>query len=1047
MSENLVGHIKENPGVNLTDAAYTLQVGRKAFRYRKMMVCPGADEIDLLLTSPVSLAEEGDKPVIFIFAGQGNQYIDMGLDLYRAEKDFREEVDRCFEIANSITGYNLKEILYPGLSRMSTSPRFGKGESGPVQGDAAEVGSPGNPAGNATLSLASPGLDIDAHIGDTGFSQPLIFIIEYALARLLIKKGIKPAAMIGYSLGEYIAACLSGVFSLKDALKLVVGRGKLARETAPAVMLNVPLPGEEMEPLLPEDLSLAIASDPTSVVTGPPAAIESFEKKMKERRLLCGRIDIAHAFHSPLMEPIRGKLEKAFAGLTLNSPQLPYISNVSGDWITPREAVDPQYWGRHLCSTVRFSKGINKLLEMENAVFIEIGPGRMLGNIVRQQKKAKPSQLILNVLRHRDEKTPDDYYFLKRIGQLWGYGLKIDWGRFHTVEKRRRIPLPTYPFEKQRYWLEGNPFKIGQVGAEAGQQPGDASTAVVGGKKIPAAKIPVPLHSRPELSSTYTAPVTGTEKTLAGIWRDLLHLEEVGVYDDFFELGGDSLKVTAFRGRIHRETGIDVVLSEFFSRPTIRQIAGYIDESRDKKSFCRIEPVESKDYYPLSDAQTRLFILQQVESANVSYNLPFVVFLEGILDKDRVETSFGKVINRHETFRTGFFIVDEQPVQRIHSPGDMDFKIEFEKKPKLHHSSSGIKKLVLEFIRPFDLSQAPLLRIGLIAIRENKHLLMVDMHHIITDAFSHNILVEDFVSFYSGEELAPLKLQYKDYVEWRNRREEKQKTLEQEAYWLKQLAGPLPVLDLPTDFVRPESQGFEGGRIGFSIGREKLDSLRETTLKENVTMHMLMLAILYVLLARLSGQEDIIIGTPIAGRNHPDVENIIGLFVNTLVQRNYPGRGKGFPDFLKEVKQNSLDAYENQDYPFDDLVKKLVKERDNSRNPLFDVMFEMQKIDAQQQQGMGKVGEFELKPYKREITTTLVDMDWVGRESEDNIYFTITYCTKLFREETVVFTADCFQVLIDSIIEKPGSKIKDLDYTLMEKELSTKEETKIEFNF
>ncbi|MCI0470831.1 MAG: condensation domain-containing protein, partial [Candidatus Aminicenantes bacterium] len=321
-----------------------------------------------------------------------------------------------------------------------------------------------------------------------------------------------------------------------------------------------------------------------------------------------------------------------------------------------------------------------------------------------------------------------------------------------------------------------------------------------------------------------------------------------------------------------------------------------------------------------------------------------------------------------------------------------------------------------------------------------------DMHHIISDAFSFRILVQDFTDLYSGRKLTPMKLYYKDYSEWRNSGEQKERILIQEQYWLKKLSGTLPVLNIPTDFTRPRRQSFIGSRIEFLIEKEQFAALRELALKEEATIHIVMLGVLYVLLAKLAGQEDILIGTPAAGRNHSDLEKIIGVFINTLVQRNFPTGEKTFLEFLREVRQNSLAAYENQDYPFDELVKKLIKERDSSRNPLFDVMFEMQKVDSSAPAGGGsRIPSLMVKPYPREVTATKIDLDWVGSEREDAIHFTLTYSTKLFQEETVRFIADCYQVLIESIIADEESKIKDLNFTALEKEKG--KEKQVVFNF
>lgn len=442
MTGNLARNIEQNreKPVNLSnyfslpDAAYTLHVGRQDFPLRRTVVCSGAsDVLDALSdlekkkTSPASRkihtfnAGEKEKKAIFMFAGLEAQYIDMGRELYYEETDFREEMDRCFELLRPLMEYDPKDLLYNRSNRSNKSHKTGKSHS--------------------------------EELYRTEIAQPVVFIIEYALARLLMKWGIQPKAMIGYSFGEYTAACIAEVISLEDALKLVTARGRLMAQTPEGAMLSVPLPAAELTPLLPSDLSIAIDNGVSCVAAGPVEAVDNFEKQMKERRLLCMRLESNRAVHSTLMEPIVAPFEEEVKKITLNKPRIPFISNVTGNWITPEEAVDPAYWGRHLRETVRFSKGLNLLLEQENVVFLEVGPGRALSTQLRQQAGKESGHLTVTLLRHPEEPLSDVRFLLEQIGRLWLYGVKINWDGFYRFEKksRTRIPLPPYPFQRQFY--------------------------------------------------------------------------------------------------------------------------------------------------------------------------------------------------------------------------------------------------------------------------------------------------------------------------------------------------------------------------------------------------------------------------------------------------------------------------------------------------------------------------------------------------------------------------------------------------------------------
>ncbi|NIM16914.1 MAG: amino acid adenylation domain-containing protein [Candidatus Aminicenantes bacterium] len=438
MTQNLANYMKQNtgnpgnlanpgqnPGLTLADAAYTLQVGRACFQHRKVLVCSKVNEaIDALAASekiePVS-STISNRPIIFMFPGQGSQYVNMGRELYESEAVFREEMDHCFEILTPMLGVPIKEILYPpGTSNLHLSP------------------------------------DID----QTEIAQPVLFAFEYALARMLMKWGIKPYAMIGHSIGEYTAACLSGVFSLEYALKLVAARGHLMQKMRPGTMLSVPAAEKELIPLLKEnttdELSLAaVNARSLCVVSGPHHAIDRFEKTLKTKGYDCSHLHTSHAFHSPMMDPILNEFEEIVKQVPCGQPGIPYISNVTGDWVR-KEVVSPEYWSQHLRKTVRFADGIDRLLELESSVFIEIGPGKVLGTFVRQHSPGARTgePWVINLVRHPKKQVSDSRYLLEGIGRLWLYGVEINWNEFHAEEENYRIPLPTYPFERKRYWLQ-----------------------------------------------------------------------------------------------------------------------------------------------------------------------------------------------------------------------------------------------------------------------------------------------------------------------------------------------------------------------------------------------------------------------------------------------------------------------------------------------------------------------------------------------------------------------------------------------------------------
>lgn len=428
--KNLLDFLKENPGVNLSDAAYTLQVGRKHFQFREMLVCSNRDEAVEILSSrePGKISRHDSQGkrqhVIFMFPGLGSQYVNIGLGLYRDEQVFREQMDRFFSIYRSITGENIREILYPA---------------------APPSGSTANPEG---ALLQRPAI-----------SQPAIFMFEYSLAKLLMNWGIIPSKMMGYSFGEYTAACLSGVISPEDALGLIILRGRLMARLPKGAMTSVPLPFNQLKPLMDSGLSIAVDNGPSCIVGGADEAVDEFEQAMKGKGYLCIRVNVPHAAHSPEMDPILSEFEAEVKKIRFKEPQIPYISNVTGKFITGGEASSPRYWVKHLAETIRFSEGMNRLLEQRDTVFVEVGPGRDLSVLSKAQTNYTPSTRFVNLVRHEKEEYEDFHYLLNRVGHLWLYGVEIDWAGFYATENRYRIPLPTYNFERKRFVGYINPLK------------------------------------------------------------------------------------------------------------------------------------------------------------------------------------------------------------------------------------------------------------------------------------------------------------------------------------------------------------------------------------------------------------------------------------------------------------------------------------------------------------------------------------------------------------------------------------------------------------
>jgi len=439
---NLAEHLGQHADLNMADVAYTLRNGRRAFTHRRALICRDrADALDAL-ADPARVwsgfHEGGQRAVAFLFPGQGAQHSHMAAELYQAEPVFRAQVDHCAELLKPQLGFDLRELIFD---------KAGRGTIYRAHTDESDTGT--------IYRAPTNGEDAIPLLDQTQYAQPALFVVEYALAQLWLSWGIRPQALIGHSIGEYVAACLAGVFALDDALALVAARGRLMQQQPPGAMLAVPLGESDLRPLLGAQLSIAAINAPGAcVVSGDVAAIAALERQLTEQGLDTRRLPSAHAFHSQMMDPILEPFAALVRHIPLNRPTIPFVSNLTGTWISATEATDPQYWASHLRGTVRFADGIAELLREPDLALLEVGPGQTLTTLLRQNVGTDAGRIVLASLRHPRDPRSDELLVLSALGQLWLAGVAVDWAGFVAHERRLRVPLPTYPFERQRYWIE-----------------------------------------------------------------------------------------------------------------------------------------------------------------------------------------------------------------------------------------------------------------------------------------------------------------------------------------------------------------------------------------------------------------------------------------------------------------------------------------------------------------------------------------------------------------------------------------------------------------
>jgi acyl transferase domain-containing protein len=531
-TERLADHLRRHPELPLADVAHTLQVGRSGFDHRRAVSCRGTAEAAAALASrdpdrvrTAAAPALPGRPVAFLFPGQGAQYPGMARGAYAAEPAFRAEVDRCAEMLRPHLGLDLRTVLFPP---------------------------------EAHADAAAERLD------RTELAQPSLFVVEYALAKLWMSWGVRPDSMIGHSVGEYVAACLAGVFPLEQALALVSARGRLMQALPPGAMLAVPLPEAEVVPLLGGGMSLAAVNAPDAcVVSGPREAAAALEERLARAGHPVRRLRTSHAFHSAMMDPALEEFAELVRGAAPRPPEVPFVSNLTGEWITPGQATDPRYWAAHLRHTVRFAAGVDLLCAEPDRAMLEVGPGGALGSLARRSPAAGDERVVVRTLS-RDGEDSVDGAQAGALARLWLAGVDIDWAGFSAGERRRRVPLPTYPFERRHYWVDAPGASVRSAAREA------------------APRAPAAPDASPAPAPAPAGPAAGYEddiqETLAGIWRELLGCRPPRPHDDLFELGANSLVALQLLARLHKIYPVELSVRDVFDRPTLLGQAELIEE-------------------------------------------------------------------------------------------------------------------------------------------------------------------------------------------------------------------------------------------------------------------------------------------------------------------------------------------------------------------------------------------------------------------------------------------------------------------------------------
>ena len=988
---NLISHLSVTDN-NIADIAYTLQNGRKEFKYRGILIWDGADgDKNVFSEFPYFKGIQNlVKPdTIFMFTGQGSQYTDMARGLYDNFESVKIIIDYADSLFKELSGISLLDIIFDNIN------------------------------GNKE------------QINDTAYAQPALFVVQYAIGTLLMEFGAVPDALIGHSIGEITAACFSGVFSFEDALKLVYWRGKLMQAQLPGSMLSVNLPKDQVIPLLDTNVELALHNAPNfCVVSGSFDDINNFEIKLLNEHPNCRltRLKTSHAFHSRLMEPAIEPFLKVAEELEFGSVNIPFISNVTGTWITNDLAKSPRYWAKHIRSTVNFNDGISELLSNENRIYIEIGPGNSLSMFLSQYP-SKIRLTTLSTLRHVRQTDNDLEFFFRSLSSFWLNGGRINWESTYADEYRYRVALPSYPFERRKHWIEARvkkspgilvPDEKEQNGHSQVNQP-DLADVKSDGNDL--------FHNRPSLDNEFIEPVSDLEKKISGIWEELLGIKGIGVNDNFFYLGGHSLLAIQIINRINEKFNSRITIDKFFNFPTIK---GLIENGKFEEMVVPSDLSQSELNFdasiPLSPNQERIWILNQIDDKNPAYNISFTYYFEGDLNIDIFQKSINILFERHFIVFSVFKYKDGVPCCEIHPKPVgveiIDFsKILSEKVIDNIYSFAGEDSRKL-----FDIESGPLYRLYLLRQDKQKLFFHVTVHHLIFDGWSWSLFMQELTGIYdsllAGKAitLEEVKPNYLDYVRGLQHPDYKLNEESSSKFWVENLRGCSPKLNYPYDYPRKEIASGFGEKEDINISSVISDKLKEIAKNKVATPFATLFSVLGILFQRYSGENDICIGTHVANRSRSSLEKIFGMFVNTIPVRLKIDNNQKFSDFIDYTKNVLLEAIAHQELPFEKIVEAVNPERSTNVNPIFQVAVVWLSNSAK---------PMELAGIKSERVTVKegvspFDITFNLWENGSRIEGEIEYNIDVLNRDSIIRLRDNFVQLVKTLVDDPSQTISEI---------------------
>lgn len=911
--------LANEPALDLANVAYSMNTGRERFPFRSTLVASNTSDAIQKLTCdvaafPVATNTAAQRTKIaFMFPGQGAQYVNMGHGLYHSENVFRDCIDQCAELLQQQLGCDLRTILYSSLT------------------------------GEGANSL----------LKQTRIAQPALFVIEYALARLWQSWGIHPDAMIGHSIGEYVAGCLAGVMSLEHALFLVAERGRLMQLMPSGLMLAISMPEADLLPFLDECELAAVNAPDWCVASGPEAAIQRLEKLLTSREINCRRLHTSHAFHSAMMDPILEDFFKAVKSIELHAPAIPFMSNLSGDWIRHEQAVDSMYWVRHLRSTVRFYAGANRLLNESGSVLLEVGPGQTLTNLVKTFQPTANTCRVESSCRQAKQQHDDLEIALETLGHLWAAGININWQDFYAKEQRYRISLPTYPFEEQRHWLE----QINRPANFDSETP--ASYAMTGSDTRPQQSLPsarglrarvadCPADQRAPLFKEYVQRRVGA----------LLGTTMLDEDTALIELGMSSLSAIELRTQINNELEFDCisVVALMDENATINNLATFIQatvaglapqkpqtnavttqhqtqdlaltttasdptdtptSTADQPALAiKPDPDHAFEPFPLTDIQQAYWIGRHSTSGGKGVATYAYIETEFHgLDLERYEKALNELVQRHHMLR--MIVRDDGSQQFLRSVPY--YKIGYE---DLRDCSEGERQRRLGELRErmshqvLDPSVWPLFEMRVNRVTDDVYRMHYGFDFMIVDVLSLLVFFRDMFLVYIGESkrLTPLEINFRDYVLIEKRGHESEHYEKSKRYWLGRVgtlpaAPSLPFNKDPTQIVAPRYV-----RRDFEIDSDTWGRLKETARRHKITSSVLIANAFSEVLAQWCSTPKFTLNLTIFNRPalHPQMNDLIGDFTSSVLLEVDMSQRSSFDQSAKKIQTQLLNDLEHR---------------------------------------------------------------------------------------------------------------------------------------